>query len=70
MFKELDLNITVRNLVVTNGNAGGACYNRTTGAMQPESYNCEAEELVSTIRPSVASLFVVVPPVQHARPRN
>ena len=45
MLRELDLNVTVRNLVVTNGNAGGKCYNRSTGAMQPDSYNCEPEEL-------------------------
>lgn len=43
--RELDLNVSVAYLVVTTGNAGGACYNMTTGAYQPKSYVCEREEL-------------------------
>lgn len=39
------LNVSVAQFVATTGNAGGDCYNTSTGAYQPESYACEREEL-------------------------
>ena len=43
--RELDLNVTTAYFVVTNGNAGGACYNFTTGEPHTAGYVCEREEL-------------------------
>ena len=39
-----DFNTTVQYLILTQGNAGGMCYN-ASGGYQPASYACEREEL-------------------------
>eukprot|EP00039_Didymoeca_costata_P006708 m.92555 g.92555 ORF g.92555 m.92555 type:complete len:296 (+) comp13358_c0_seq2:320-1207(+) len=41
--QEQQLNISLGMLIVTNGNAGGTCYNAT--GYQPPSYECEPEEI-------------------------
>ena len=42
--RERDLNVTTRNLVLTNGEAGGICYNPLTKKPRPPEYVCEREE--------------------------
>ena len=42
--RRADLNITVGNLIVTSGNAGGQCY-AADGTFRPDDYPCEREEL-------------------------
>ena len=39
------LNATIAYLVVTTGDAGGDCYDTSTGKYQPKTYICEAEEI-------------------------